>query len=465
LSEAYAEFLQRKSQSANDFGFDPGELPGFLKDFQTHLVSLALRRGRFAILADCGLGKGPMALVWAMMVAKRMNKPVLVLTPLAVAFQMVAEAEKFGIDASRALAGEIKAPIVVCNYDRLHFFNPDDFAGVVCDESSCLKNFDGSTRKAITDFMRKVPYRLLCSATAAPNDFIELGTSSEALGYLGYTDMLTRFFKNDQNSVKPQTYRHQGQNFAKLDDAAKWRFKGHAEIPFWRWVCSWACAIRRPSDLGYSDEGFILPPLIERDHLVDVEALPDGMLFALPAVGLKEQRDERRRSIRERCEKVAELVATPDQALIWCHLNDEGDLLEQLIPDAVQVSGQDSDDEKEEAFIAFATGKVRGLICKPKIGAWGLNLQNCHHVTEFPTHSYEQHYQGIRRCWRYGQKHPVTVDIVATEGEKSVLQNLQRKAAAADRMFSALVEQMHQSESIVRQSTFNIQERVPAWLA
>jgi len=461
----YAEFLESKRHSGNDFGFDPGELPTWLIDFQSDLVTRALRRGRFAILADCGLGKGPMALVWSHYVAQRMNKPVLILTPLAVAFQMVAEAHKFGIDADRSIAGEITTQIMVSNYERLHFFNPDDFAGVVCDESSILKNFDGSTRKAITDFMRKVPFRLLCSASAAPNDYIELGTSSEALGYLGYSDMLTRFFKNDQNTIKPMRYHDKGANFSKLDDAAKWRFKGHAEIPFWQWVCSWACAIRRPSDLGYSDEGFILPPLVERDHLVDVESLPDGMLFALPAVGLKEQRDERRRSITERCEKVAQLVDTPEQSLIWCHLNDEGDLLEELIPGSIQVSGKDSDDAKEEAFIAFSTGILSKLICKPKIGAWGMNWQNCHHVTEFPTHSYEQHYQGIRRCWRYGQKFPVTLDIVTTEGEKSVLQNLQRKAAAADRMFSQLVACMHDPRMIESQVTFNTTENLPAWLA
>lgn len=464
LSADYRRFLESKSHSGNDFGFDPGELPTFLFDYQAYLVTLGLRKGRFAFLCDCGLGKGPMALVWAMMVARHTGCPVLILTPLAVAYQMLAEAQRFGIDAARSVAGEITAPVVICNYDRLHYFNPSDFAGVVCDESSCLKNFAGSTRKAITDFMKKIEYRLLCSATGAPNDYIELGTSSEALGYLGYTDMLTRFFKNDQNTIKPMRYHDKGANFQQLDDSAKWRFKGHAEIPFWRWVCSWACAIRRPSDLGFSDKGFVLPPLIERDHLVDVASLPDGMLFALPAVGLREQREERRRSIQERCEKIAELVENPDQALIWCHLNDEGDLLEKLIPDAVQVSGKNSDEEKEEKFIAFATGKVRGLICKPKIGAWGLNLQNCHHVTFFPSHSYEQYYQGVRRCWRYGQKHAVTVDIVTTEGEKSVLQNLQRKAIAADRMFSSLVEQMHNGVSVERQSEFTHNATVPAWL-
>ena len=460
----YAQFLESKSHSGNDFGFDPGELPTFLFDFQNDLVLWALRKGRAGIFADCGLGKTPMQLVWAQAVARKTGKPVLILTPLAVSFQTAHEAEKFGIDAKRSIAGEITAPIIILNYERSQHVTPDQFGGVVCDESSILKSFDGAMRQSITTFMRKVPYRLLCSATAAPNDYTELGTSSEALGYLGHTDMLQKFFKNDQNTVKPMTFRHAGQNFTKLDDAAKWRFKGHAELPFWQWVCSWARAVRRPSDLGYSDKGFILPPLVERDHLVDVESLPDGMLFALPAVGLKEQRDERRRSITERCEKVAELVDTKAQALVWCHLNDEGELLDELIPDAIEVSGADSDEAKEEAFIAFAKGEARVLVTKPKIGAWGLNFQNCAHVTFFPSHSYEQYYQGVRRCWRYGQKSAVTVDIVTTEGEKSVLQNLQRKAIAADRMFSSLVAEMNQAQDIERSVQFTKKEKVPAWL-
>lgn len=460
----YLSFLEHKAQLGDDHGFTPKELPPFLFDFQAELVTWALRKGRAAIFADCGLGKTPMQLAWADQVHRRTKKPVLILTPLAVSFQTVAEAEKFGIDAQRSISGEITTPVVVCNYQRLQHFNPQDFAGVVCDESSILKSFEGATRDAITVFMRKVPYRLLCTATAAPNDYIELGTSSEALGYLGYTDMLGRFFKNDQNTVKPVVYRHRGQNFSKLDDAAKWRFKGHAELPFWRWVCSWARAMRKPSDLGFSDERFTLPPLIERDHLVEVASLPSGMLFALPAVGLAEQRDERRRSIRERCEKVAELVNGNDQALVWCHLNQEGDLLEQIIPDAVQVSGSDSEETKEAALIAFARGEQRVLITKPKIGAYGLNLQNCHHVTFFPSHSYEQYYQGVRRCWRFGQKHAVTVDVVTTEGEKSVLQNLQRKATAADRMFSNLVTEMHRAENVSRLTSYPQREKVPAWL-
>jgi len=304
--------------------------------------------------------------------------------------------------------------------------------------------------------MRKVEYRLLATATAAPNDYIELGTSSEALGELGHMDMLNRFFKNENNTSAGGMFH---------GEAVKWRFKGHAEQQFWRWVCSWARAIRRPSDLGFDDARFILPELIEREHLVTAATIAPGMLFALPAVGLKEQREERRRTIDERCAEVAALVGgTGQPALVWCHLNDEGDRLADIIPDAQQVSGSDSDEAKEEKFLAFASGQLRVLVTKPKIGAWGLNFQHCNHVTFFPSHSFEQYYQGVRRCWRFGQKRPVVVDVVTTEGERGVMQNLQRKAAAADKMFSSLVAEMNSSLRIARSTYGTQREARPAWL-
>ena len=462
----YAAFIDRKTQLCNMSGFDPVWMPDFLFDFQETLVDWAIRKGRGALFEDCGLGKTPQFLVWAENVVRHTNRPVLILTPLAVSFQTIPEADKFGIEAHRTMDGKVYPGINVTNYERLHYFNPNDFAGCVCDESSILKNFDGTRKSQITEFMRKMEYRLLATATAAPNDYIELGTSSEALGELGYMDMLSRFFKNDQgNTIKAMTNRHHGANFAQLDDGAKWRLKGHAEVPFWRWVCSWARATRKPSDLGFDDSRFILPPLIEKEYLVSASTLADGMLFSLPAVGLKEQRDERRRTVTERCEKVAELVDTGQPALVWCHLNDEGDLLAKLIPDAVQVSGKDSDEEKERKLINFAHGDERVLITKPKIGAWGLNLQHCAHVTFFPSHSYEQHYQGVRRCWRFGQTKPVRVDIVTTEGEQQVLKNLQRKSAAADKMFSELVNHMHEAERIERSVPFTKTTEIPQWLA
>jgi superfamily II DNA/RNA helicase len=248
-------------------------------------------------------------------------------------------------------------------------------------------------------------------------------------------------------------------------EVIKWRLKGHAEVPFWRWVCSWARAIRRPSDLGFDDAAFVLPPLHEVEHLVEAQTLADGMLFAMPAEGLKEQREERRRTVQERCERVASLVNNTGQpALVWCHLNDEGDELERLIPDAVQVSGSDSDDNKEARLEAFAEGRARVLITKPKIGAWGLNFQHCNHVVFVPSHSFEQYYQAVRRCWRFGQKRPVTVDIVTTEGERGVMRNLQRKATQADEMFSHLVAEMNHALGIERANNMTKKVQVPSWL-
>ncbi len=455
-AQDYLDFLKLKTQSGADSGFPPVWMPDFLFDFQAELVDWSVRKGRAAILADCGLGKTPMELVWAENVARHTGGRVLLLTALAVSPQIVEEAEKFGVRVTRSGDGTAHSGITVTNYERLHFFNPADFAGVVCDESSILKSFDGRRRSEITVFMRKVPYRLLATATAAPNDYIELGTSSEALGYLGHMDMLNRFFKNDLNNSAQGRMR---------GEVIKWRFKGHAEVPFWRWVCSWARAVRKPSDLGYDDRAFILPPLIEREHLVDVNAALDGMLFALPAVGLKEQRDERRKTIADRCGQVAELVnRTGQPALVWCHLNEEGDLLERLIPDAVQVSGKDADDAKEARMMAFAHGQARVLITKPKIGAWGMNFQHCNHVTFFPSHSFEQYYQGVRRCWRFGQKREVNVDIVTTEGERGILRNLQRKAEQADRMFGNLVAEMNAAIAIGRAAEYTKPQEIPAWL-
>lgn len=461
----YESFLAGKAQCGAMDGFAPIVMPDSLFPFQRHLVDWSIRKGRSALLEDCGLGKTFQELVWADNVVRHKNKPVILLTPIAVSAQTVAEAEKFGIEAHRSMDGKVRPGINVVNYERLHYFSASDFAGCVCDESSILKNFDGQRKGQITEFMHHMEFRLLATATAAPNDYIELGTSSEALGELGYLDMLNRYFKNDQNTIKPMVYRHHGMDFAKLDDAAKWRFKGHAEQSFWRWVCSWARAVRKPSDIGFDDAGFDLPPLVETQYVVESRSLAPGKLFSLPAVGLQEQREERRRTITERCEMAAKKVSeTGESALVWCHLNDEGDLLERLIPDCVQVSGKDSDEAKEEKFIAFAKGDVRVLVTKPKIGAWGLNFQRCAHVVSFPSHSFEQYYQAVRRCWRFGQTRPVHVDIITTEGEQLVLQNLQRKATAANKMFSDLVRHMNNAMSVNRSVSFTQQGEIPSWL-
>lgn len=452
----YASFIEKKSQIGGDFGFDPADIPPWMFDFQAELTAWALRKGRAAVFADCGLGKTAIELAWADNVVKKTGQNVILLTPLAVTHQIARDAEKFGIDAKISRDGIPHRGITITNYEKLHLFDASQFVGVVCDESSILKNYAGATRGVITSFARKLPYRLLATATAAPNDFVELGTSSEALGYLGHVDMLNRFFKNDLNNSA------QGRIGGEV---IKWRLKGHAEIPFWRWVCSWARAIRKPSDLGFSDARYDLPELREMEHIVRSNTLADGMLFALPAVGLAEQREERRRTITERCEKVASLVNhTGEPALVWCHLNEEGKKLRELIPDAIEVSGADSDDAKERKLIDFAEGCARVLITKPKIGAWGLNYQHCNHVTFFPSHSFEQYYQGVRRCWRFGQERPVTVDVITTEGEMDVLKNLKRKAKQADDMFSNLVHEMNNAHSVDRSSSYEKKIEVPSWL-
>lgn len=451
----YDQFLEGKIIDGSNTGFKPIWFAPQMFDFQHHVTDWAIRKGKAAIYADCGLGKTLMQLVWAENVVRHTNKPVLVLSPLAVASQTVKEGHSFGIDAERSVKPKT-AKVYVTNYEKLHQCDPADFAGVVCDESSILKSFNGVRKSEITYFMRQMPFRLLCTATAAPNDYIELGTSSEALGQLGYMDMLSRFFKNDQNTADSHSRMH--------GKAVQWRFKGHAEQAFWRWVCSWAIALRNPADVGFPDERFVLPELIEREHVVDSRTLAPGMLFAVPASNIQEEREERRRTVHERCEKAAALATHSNPVVAWCHLNDEADLLERLIPDAEQISGSTPDDRKEEIYEAFSSGQLRGLVIKPKIGAWGLNWQHCAHVVTFASHSYEQYYQAVRRCWRFGQKNPVTVDVVASEGEAGIKENLSRKSKNADRMFAALVSQMNNAVKIDRAKYQKNKLEIPSWL-
>jgi hypothetical protein len=451
----YGSFLDSKLHEGADHGFEPTFMPSKLFDFQKAMVDYAVRKGRAALFEDCGLGKTFQSLTWGQNVIEHTNRPVLYLCPLAVGSQTLREAAKIDVECERSSDGKYRGKFVVSNYERLGNFDPSDFSGVICGESSILKSFDGAYKSQITDFMRKVPYRLLETATAAPNDYIELGTSSEALGYMGFMDMLNRFFKNDLNNSA--TRRHYG-------EAPKWRFNGHAELPFWRWVCSWARAMRKPSDLGFDDGAFILPPLTEHRHLVQARTLASGMLFALPAATLPEQREEKKRTVQERCERVAELTSHGDSALVWCQLNEEADLLEKLIPGAVQVAGHHRDEVKEERFLDFIDGRSRVMVTKAKIGALGLNFQHCAHVVDFPSHSYEQRYQGIRRCWRFGQKRAVRVDTVHTEGEARVLENQERKARQADAMFGNLVAEMNNAIHLSAKKTFATKLEVPSWL-
>ena len=452
MTNVYQDFLETKSQLGGMHGFKPIFMPEYLYDFQKALTEWATNKGRAALFADCGLGKTPMQLVWAENIVRKTNGNVIIITPLAVSPQTIREGEKFGINCYRSIDGKIKNGINITNYEKLHYFNRNDFKGVVCDESSAIKNFDGKRQKIVTQFMLKIPYRLLCTATASPNDYIELGTSAEALGQMGRMDMLGTFFKNDENSLHPIWW------------GARWRFKAHAEEMFWRWICSWARAMRHPSDMGYDDNGFILPQLITKETIVKCKRPFNGELFVKHAITLPEQREERKITLIPRCEKIAELVESKERSLIWCHLNDEGDYLEKIIPDSIQIKGATPDNIKEETFLAFQKGELKRLITKPKIGGFGLNFQNCSHVTFFPSHSFEQYYQGVRRCWRFGQKNPVVVDIVTTEGELGVLKNLQRKAEAASKMFEKLVEYINNELKIDRKTTDLTTLEAPEWM-
>ncbi len=451
----YRVFLERKTHLGNQSGFKPLFMPDFLFPFQRALTTWAIEKGRAAIFADCGLGKTPMQLVWAQNVVEKTCKPVLIMTPLSVGAQTVREAEKFGIEAKQSRDGSASAPITVTNYQQLHKFDWKQFGGVVCDESSILKSFDGAIKGQVTEFMRKLPYRLLCTATAAPNDYIELGTSSEALGDLGFMDMLNRFFKkSEQTTSRSEEFR-----------SGLYRFRGHAQNDFWRWVCSWARAVRKPSDIGFPDDAYKLPELNSVEHIIKARSRNPDFLFDMPAIGLQEQRSERRRTIQERCEMAAQLVNSHKGASVaWCHLNQEGDLLERLIQDCVQVSGDDSDDEKEEKIEAFQRGQVQNMVTKSVVCGFGLNWQHCHHTTSFPSHSFEQWYQAIRRFWRFGQKHVVKVDVISSEGEAGVLSNLNRKSDQAEQMFAKLVELITNELRIEKANTHVNKQEIPSWL-
>ena len=479
MKSDYNEFLYKKTHIGTRDGFEPYFMPDWMFDFQKYLLEWAVLRGRGAIFADCGMGKTPIQLAWAENVVRHTNGRVLILTPLAVSVQTEKEAEKFGIDARRSHDGNLNGNIVITNYEQLHRFNSKDFVGVVCDESSILKSYSGKTQKLVTRFVSKHKYRLLCTATAAPNDYVELGTSSEALGDLTYSDMIKSFFRQLDNKGQKLELKLQeraeriiafdNNYYQKLayrvaQTIGQYRLRHHAVIPFWRWVASWSRACRKPSDLGFSDDLFVLPELLEQDHVITPNSPPDGYLFNLPANGLGEERAERKRTIKERCECVANLVDHNKSAVVWCHYNPEGDMLEKIIPDAVQIKGATPDERKIEIYNDFASGNIRVLVIKPKIGAWGLNWQHCNHTVTFPSHSFEQHYQLIHRFWRFGQKNPVKVDVVASEGEVRVLANMRSKAEKAARMFDAIIQEMNNAENRSQINKFTQKMEVPSWL-
>lgn len=431
---AYQEFLLSKSHSIGDHGFYANWIPDSAFDFQRHIINKAVQKGRVGVFADTGLGKTLMQLAFAYNVVLTTNKPVLILTPLAVAFQFLTEAERIGIDdIEHSKDGKYSKKIVVCNYERLHHLDPDDFAAVLLDESSILKNFDGKIRDQVIAFIKRVEYRMLSTATPSPNDFIELGNSSEALGYMGYMDMLGKFFKNNQNSVDSNN-RNIGEKFY---------LKPHAERDFFAWVNQWSIMVKKPSDLGFSDEGYDLPELHTNKHVVhnDKQWTIGGQssLFAMPAKTFTEVREEQKLTVTERCERAIDL-ASGRVSVYWCNLNEESSLLADMDSTAVEIRGGMSIDRKEEILVAFANGEIDRLITKPKMTSLGLNWQHCNHTVFFPTWSYEQYYQSIRRFWRFGQKSEVTCDMVISDGQERVLEALQQKTQKAIDLYKNLVD-------------------------
>lgn len=425
----YAEFLNTKREKVNPCGFavEPSAMTPALFDWQREIIAWALKRGRAALFEDCGLGKTAQQLEWARHVVEHTGRAVLILAPLAVSDQTIREGGKFGIAVHRCNSGDdvIPAAVNVTNYERLEKFNSDPFAGIVLDESSILKAYDGKTRKMITDFAKPIEFRLCCTATPAPNDIVELCNHAEFLDIMSDKEILALFFRQDGNTTH------------------NWRLKGHARQAFWMWMAEWSVAIRRPSDIGYSDDGYILPPLnmIQETVTNDVH---DGWLFAMEARTLSERRESRKNSLGRRVARAAELANnSSEQWLIWCDLNAEGDALADAIPDAVQVKGADSTDFKEKTLNDFATGNLRVLVSKPSIAGFGMNFQTCHNVLFVGlSDSYEAFYQAIRRCWRFGQTKSVNCHVLCADSDGAVVENIRRKDAQSTEMFDEVVKAM-----------------------
>lgn len=424
----YNDFLKNKINLSVSKGIQvPPKLSSNLFEFQKDIVSWALKRGKAAIFADCGMGKTIMQLEFARVVSQ-LEGPVLILAPLAVAQQTVEEGKRFNIDVyyERSQPKEIRG-ITITNYEMLEHFDTEKFTGIILDESSILKSFTGKIRNQIIDKFKNTPFRLACTATPSPNDFMELGNHSEFLGVMSREEMLSMFFVHDAGETQT------------------WRIKGHAQDVFWRWISSWAVNIRKPSDLGYKDEGFTLPELKFEQHITKTGQPLEGMLFAMPASTLQERIQARRESIEERAAKAAEIINKKknEQWLVWCNFNKESESITKLIDGAVEVSGGDSVEHKKNAMMDFAAGKIRVLVSKPSICGFGMNFQNCHNMMFLGlSDSYEEFYQATRRCWRFGQKKDVTAHIVISDLEGAVLKNIERKEMEAKQMASEMIKHL-----------------------
>lgn len=451
----YHSFLASKRSVAEPCGFAPHRsLNPMMKPHQRVVCAWNLQRGRSADFLDTGLGKTLIELEWGRHVNIHTAKPTLLLTPLAVGQQMVREAAKFNIDGvSVVKPGGKLTPISISNYEKLHRFNPSDFGGLVIDESGILKSFDGSTRKAITEFGKAIPFRLAATATPAPNDLIELTNHAEFLDILTAKEIKAHFFTQDGN------------------DTSKWRLKGHAREPFWRWMASWSVAIRKPSDLGFDDTGYDLPELRTFQHTVKSKP-KDGWLLATEAASLQERRQARRASLTDRVSLMAGLVnGDPGEPwIIWRKLLDEADALKAAIPGSMEIRGADGEESRLAKLEAFADGRLRVLITDPSIAGFGLNWQHCARVGFVGLDdSFESQYQAIRRCYRFGQTRPVDVHFVCSEAEGAVVENLRRKERQATEMFDQIVKHMAglsigQARRDEDQYNPSVQMELPMWL-
>lgn len=422
----YQEFLKSKEVQRIEAGFKVDTINSHLFPFQRDIVSWALQKGKAAIFSDCGTGKTIMQLEWAYRVHEHTNKNVLVIAPLAVTEQTKKEGAKFGIPVNVCRTqDDVTDGINITNYEMLEHFEPDSFVGVVLDESSILKSFTSSTRNELIDDFQHVPYKLACTATPSPNDHSELGNHAEFLGIMSRTEMLSTYFIHDGGNT------------------SSWRLKGYGESKFWEWVATWAVCVRNPSDLGYTSEGYELPPLNLIEHITESKP-KEYELFAKRAETLSERREARKESMPDRIKAARELVEeSTDNWLIWCDYNIESQELHREIPGSVEVVGSDSPDFKAESALKFADGKIKALVSKPSIYGFGMNFQNCHEVIFCGiSDSYEQFYQAIRRCWRYGQKNPVNVHIILSEAELNVLENIKKKQAQMDELQNKMVALM-----------------------
>ncbi len=438
MKKEYLEFLEKKRHSIGEFGFKANYIPEIAFDFQKAIIEKSIQKGRIAIFADTGLGKTLIQLSIAKNIIQHTNKKVLILTPLAVAFQFILEAEKLGIDdIEYSKDGKHTKKIVICNYERLHYFNENDFEGVICDESSILKNFDGKIKSQVTEFVKKIKYRYLSTATPSPNDFIELGTSSEVLGYMGYMDMLGKFFKNNQNDTG-------GNN----NIGEKFYLKPHAETDFFAWVNQWAIMVKMPSDLGFSNERYNLPKLITNRHIVKnmstIDAYGQIQMFTPIAKTMTEVRYEQNQTELKRCEKAVDL-ASGKTSVYWCNTNQESSYLKEMDNEAIEIIGSQSIEKKEDILLNFANGNIKRIITKAKMTGMGLNWQHCNHTVFFPTWSYEQYYQAIRRFWRFGQKNDVICDLVISDGQTRVIEALEQKTQKAKELYENLTKNVNKS--------------------